>query len=370
MAHRIKHHFVPRFYLKAFASAEKRINIYNLHHNKAIQNGSLRDQCYKDRFYGDDELEQTLGVIEGYTAPVLSQIIQESSLPRKGTEEQLLLRLFVVLQLGRTSQAANRSTEMVNKLMHNVAKDFDLEDYDPDDLRFSFENPVLLPLSTAMEFGPNAISDLEINLVIAEEHQSFFTSDNPVILYNQYCEGAKDIGTTGLLNRGIQIFLPLSPKHMLIFYDKEVYKVRNRNSDITTSILDEDVFRLNLLQAINADANLYFSDWNSVRDVIKIAQGVVRYRRMERVKIQEFEEVRNQTQDVDSSTYSVLVQVYRNNPQVSLNFSFLSILRKARKVPLIERAFLYRADLNTILPEYNSPQGLGERKRFFRRIAK
>lgn len=56
-----KHHYVPRFYLKQFSSKPNRINIYNIKQKIFIEDAGLKNQCYKNRFYGaDNELEYLL----------------------------------------------------------------------------------------------------------------------------------------------------------------------------------------------------------------------------------------------------------------------------------------------------------------------
>ncbi len=42
-----RHHYVPQFYLRAFASAPRRINIFNLVRGLPINNAGLRNQCFQ-----------------------------------------------------------------------------------------------------------------------------------------------------------------------------------------------------------------------------------------------------------------------------------------------------------------------------------
>ena len=50
-----KHHYVPRFYLKHFASSPRRINVLNLKDFKPDHDGPLKDQCYRNHLYGLDD---------------------------------------------------------------------------------------------------------------------------------------------------------------------------------------------------------------------------------------------------------------------------------------------------------------------------
>src|SRR5687767_15030377 len=103
-----KHHYVPRFYLTAFASAFRRINLFNLRRQIAIKDVSLRDQCYARHLYGDNGVEQALATIESHAAAVIRGLISSRSVPRPGTADRAVLHMFVALQHVRTTgQRAN-----------------------------------------------------------------------------------------------------------------------------------------------------------------------------------------------------------------------------------------------------------------------
>jgi hypothetical protein len=103
--------------------------------------------------------------------------------------------------------------------------------------------------------------DLCFKLVINKTKEPFITSDHPVVLYNQFLEPRKKYGNnTGLACKGLEIFLPISPRHLLIFFDPDVYKVENKSNVSVDITADADVKALNLLQCISADKNLYFNE--------------------------------------------------------------------------------------------------------------
>ena len=112
-----RHHFVPRLYLKAFGSSEKQIHIFNLARELAIQNASLRDQCYKHKFYGEtDDLEDFLAEIETRVAPILKSIQKDQSLPKRGSEDHAYLFVFIAMQILRTQATASRVNMSADKL--------------------------------------------------------------------------------------------------------------------------------------------------------------------------------------------------------------------------------------------------------------
>ena len=94
-----KHHYVPKFYLRAFASASDRINLYNFKRDLFVENAALKDQCYKHRFHGTtDDLEDTLCKVESDMAPVLKNVSKNVALPRFGSEEYSILIFFAALE--------------------------------------------------------------------------------------------------------------------------------------------------------------------------------------------------------------------------------------------------------------------------------
>lgn len=83
-----RHHYVPHFYLKHFASEQRRINILNLKDLRSYRNGTLKDQCYGKHLYGlDDSIETALAKLEGFAAPVIAKTIQSFRLPVSRSDE-------------------------------------------------------------------------------------------------------------------------------------------------------------------------------------------------------------------------------------------------------------------------------------------
>ena len=200
---RKKHHFVPKLYLEAFQCASRRIHLYNLNRSLGVRNASLKDQCYRRKFYGPtDQVEQHLSTLEGHVAPLLRSIVTQTALPAEGAEEFQVLLAFVALQLLRTTVAANRINSMVDK----TTKQAYSHEVDIEAVQVGYEDPVLASLGNVSPML-DAISDLRGHLAISGR-EAFITSDNPAFKYNQYCEGVDYRGVTGALSRGLQIFIP------------------------------------------------------------------------------------------------------------------------------------------------------------------
>jgi hypothetical protein len=321
-----RHHFVPKLYLKAFRSAPKMIHIHNLAHHKTIRAASLRDQCYAHKLYGDtDDVEDVLSVFESHTAPVFQKIIEREILPPARSEEHLLLIFFVALQLTRTPLVAGRFNAISEKLVEHIAHEYPgATEADLEDFRFGSDNPTLVSLSNAADIA-YAISDLKSHLVCASKDQTFITSDNPTCKYNQYYEGLQGMGITGPLWRGLQVYLPLSPKHLLLLFDNSVYKVGKKGSDVTSAVSNGDLDTINLLQVVNADQNLYFNDWNIRHEVKRWSQEGLRYRDDDPTIVEDFVQV---GQEETSS----LIHVFERMPNVKLRLSFVRLRKRAKNL--------------------------------------
>jgi hypothetical protein len=331
---KLKHHFVPKLYLRLFASDTKKrqIHLYNFAHDKTILSVSLRDQCYKHRFHGEtDEVENALEQFEALASPVLQQIVSNSALPPDKSEERITLLLFVALQSLRTSLAAARLNTGVDKLTKQILRhDQTLKDVDFDSVRIGYDNPVLQSLAMTRDFALS-ISDLEMHLICAKDFQFFITSDNPVFKYNQFYEDVKVFSMIGGLCRGLQIFLPLSPKHILMLYDKTVYKVETRKSNVIYNITEADVTAINLFQTVIAEENLYFNDQSKSMQVVELARKGRKYRKSDVVRVDEI-------MVTTATKYRTgVMRLYQRTPNLRLRLSFVRLQKKAKQVSIEEK---------------------------------
>jgi Protein of unknown function (DUF4238) len=325
-----KHHYVPKFYLRSFSSTPKRIHLYNLDQRKAIQNVGLGDQCFGNRLYGEtDDTENALALLEDMIARVLHEIVRSSLLPRNNSPEKELLVLFVALQMVRTTGHAKRVNTMIDKMTKEAFRgDSRLDGVDLDQVRIGFHKAELFSLSLVPVLV-NAITDLQMHLVCADTQQTFITSDNPVFKYNKYLEAVKGVGVTGGLSRGLQLFLPLSPKHLLMLYDRSVYKVDTRKAMVTRGVPDSDIATLNSLQVLSAEHNLYFNDWSKEKHVASIAEKWIKRRIVDPVRVEEFVAEADDTKS--------LIAEHERLPNLRLSLSFVGIQKRARQISLQDR---------------------------------
>lgn len=333
-----KHHFVPRFYLSAFQSAPKRINLLRVDTSLEVRNASLKDQCYRHKFYGNaDDVEDILAVMEGAAATVLREVHATNTLPREGTEQHGTLFAFVAFQLLRTTVVAQRVNTFVDKTTkqaHGDDQRFKGEDLEA--LQFEFENSVLLALGS-VPVMLMALGDLRSHLLIAT-HPAFITSDNPAFRYNQYCEGIDYQGIAGPLCRGFQIFFPLTPKVCLVLYDGDVYSVPRSDRRARRSVAAaSDIEFINSMQLVSASQNVYFAEWESRNTLQELLGRVRQHRDQDPTVVQEYGH--------DTDPNLSLLHSFERTPNLSLRLSFLKIRWRARSVSLADRAKGYRKEI-------------------------
>jgi hypothetical protein len=261
MSQNKKHHYVPRFYMKRFSSNGRSINIWNIPKQRIILSANLKNQCYKNYFYGKIlEVEKALGDIEGITAEIFYRIDSLETPPLPQSPYYFTLILYVLMQYGRTVYAADMVDDMSDKIAKHVLGPIAKEKgIDFTGVKIGVKYPGKYSLAILTQAYP-LILDMQCKLIINETGVEFVTSDNPVVLYNQLLSFRKQGSNTGLASKGLQIFFPIGPHKLLIFYDHIMYRVGRRSKPVVHVSLPRDVYELNKLQACSAAKNIYFND--------------------------------------------------------------------------------------------------------------
>jgi hypothetical protein len=276
MAEHKRQHYVPRFYLAAFSpDGGRTIGIFNLNQSRVIPSGGLYTQCYEDYFYGEDaKLEKALAAgIEGPNSAVFKKIIKDGKLPVPKTEDYANLLVFMVLQSARTLSSNQEGEDLVKEFGDRLFKRMAMASgkFSPEELKdveLKMDRPVNMSIRQSVAMLP-LVLDLKAKLLVNKTPKKFITSDNPVVKTNQYLLGAFDGGVAGWAATGLQVVIPVSPELALIFYDANIYKVGNRNSDTVSVSTGSDIEALNTLQLLNAHQNAYFQ--NAVEGVEVLA---------------------------------------------------------------------------------------------------
>jgi hypothetical protein len=337
-----RQHYVPKLYLRGFQSEPRRINLYHLASRDAVKDASLRDQCYIHKFYGPSpEIEDSLASLEDVAAPVIRAICESGKPPAPGTEQHSVLLSFVGLQILRTPVARQNIKDSWVKMDAQIFGD---SEPSPESglARFS-PVPDNEALALQMKIVPQyveALADLHVHVARTGIREGLITSDNPVFKYNTYCRGIRYLGVTGAHSRGLQIFLPLSPRILLLLYDAAVYAVSEDRSTQSTygSISREDVERLNAAQIINAEECVYFADWYSSESIDRLARAHLPFKQSDIMHVDEGK--------LAGSEDSTIVHLWEKQPELPFSLPLSRLRLHAQRTPLKDRANTYRYNSN------------------------
>lgn len=193
-----------------------------------IPEAPIRGQACKDYFYGTDgHAEDTFGAIENATAPILKSIVG-GALPQPGSPDYQALMLYLALQHSRTLEAEAQFAEGSEHTMRAMLRTkFELEGNETmleglDRVRIKRNNAIGESVM-AGTIGAMLLTDLALLLVQNDSDLPFVASDAPVVAHNRLFEATRSVGTAGYANVGLQLFLPLGPRLLLLCYDPAAY---------------------------------------------------------------------------------------------------------------------------------------------------
>lgn len=327
MAEHKKHHFVPRFYLKLFSENGRSINLFNIRSRRSVIDGGLKNQCYRDYFYGKDlQTEKALSLVEGQMSRIMQSVQSNGALPGCKSEDRLTFLIHILIQHTRTAYSIDAYDEQTDKLMkYLMAPEMEKMNLSPEqiaNIKITQNDSARFVLGMATPCYPLLI-DLEWKLLRATGKNEFITSDNPVVYYNQFFSFRKLGSNTGLASRGLQIFFPVSPRHLVLLYDGNVYGVGSRKCDVIDVADVRDIEQINRLQFVSALENVYFRD--KCFPALQEFSGSERYRRPQKSHMQVFpgEETADHRKE--------LLMMSREDVRTELELSFLRILKPAKE---------------------------------------
>lgn len=283
MAKKKNQHYVPQMYLRNFASGSKKsIHLYNIPVKRKISNAPIKGQCAASYFYGKDlKIENALQDLEGLASRVIRGILDTNTLPKPLSKEAGVLLVFTIFQYARTKDMADMHDDIAEKLIKAMMEH---DSYIDKEVLEKVTIKLTKPAGLAIDSAAKSIyvaSDLKTKVLINRTAVEFITSDNPVVLYNQMFERSNPAlgSNTGLTCKGLQIFFPLSPTHLLIMYDGAAYKVGEKRSDSAFITNPNEIRQFNDLQYLNSFENLYsFSEFSDSELFIMEQRNVGRQR--------------------------------------------------------------------------------------------
>jgi hypothetical protein len=104
--------------------------------------------------------------------------------------------------------------------------------------------------------------DIDVKFITTDRIPGFVISDHPVVAYNQFAEHHPILKlyatSTGMALKGLQLFMPASPRMVLAVFDPSTYLYGGKSSVCRAG--PNDVVCLNRMQVVNALKCWYFHE--------------------------------------------------------------------------------------------------------------
>jgi len=254
-------HYVPQSYLRHFAAENgktPKIWCFDKFTRQAFKT-NVRNIAAEKHFYhpqNDQEqpVEDLLARVETEFAQARRRLLQLTDGQTLADQDRAIVALFLAAQMVRTREH-RAQLEQVNEIMRDFLMSNPTEElqrlygvYNADTIRQQQVDNLLT------DFVPTLgeiILKMKWLLLFNETDQPFWTSDNPIALFNPVNLGVR--GNLGLKCDGIQAFLPLSPSVTFAVCDPKMYA----EMPIRGNLTPENVAFQNSLQVNGATRYLF-----------------------------------------------------------------------------------------------------------------
>ncbi|MFQ4138031.1 DUF4238 domain-containing protein [Nodosilinea sp. PGN35] len=324
-------HYVPQCLLKHFdcdARKGKKINVFDIERAVVRYNQSVKEVFSQNYFYGkDNEVETFMAEkVEDPASKILDKIVDGDF--NIVDEDVLTLHRFVLSLFYRTPEASERASGFVNSQLESMVRELlSLNGFDPEEAsagRFNFYQDRLASLITVQGvIDAIILRDLRYHIIKNETASEFYISDHPVFIYNWLYRDLEYPGVTSITALGLQIFLPLSPKITLCFYDPKVYKY-GQKSLVTCVSKDEDIEILNSFQVINSDSVIGFYSQQNEAHVRRL------YERYKNINLHQYESGILSTEKEGKGRIRSTHFVFTRQAKLKKMPSFVKVKKKSR----------------------------------------
>ena len=312
-------HYIQQAYLRNFSSNSElwkpnnrkekaRIFVFNKHKNSIENIGNtsielhygqkIRTIAKEDQFYSLAMEQLMRKVYETDSPPIFDELIQNPKITILNGEEMGIVADYILLTWVRTKEHRKLLEELWVKTGRIFAEDYKGKkippnikiEVNPKFLQRVHEKSMitfLAPKSYEYKKLSHRLLNLRRKIIKTKFPHTFLTSDNPVVFFNSYYEKEKKKGNDfmniqienlkehrdfdnwvgfievrgelgkGPHNKGIEIYLPISPKICICLYDKETTKTMLTPHKINREIIlqaNEYIFshhdRLNFIKKI------------------------------------------------------------------------------------------------------------------------
>lgn len=265
-------HYIPQFYFRFFSTDGKSICLVRREDGSDVKQAAIRGQASRKNFYGNNEVEKRLAAIEAQCSSSLRKLIEAGDTQNLELQDALRVTAWLALQRSRTAAAREAGRPMQDKLLrlqlevginNDQRLDTERRQLLLDSLPFIGADMALAQLvemDVALQSAAH-LEDLDSVLLINQTNRPFIFGDAPVVLYNGYYRKVRHRGVLGFDTPGLMMFFPLTPRMLLMRFDKARYRLKRlRGGRLNVREL-KDVAALNKLQIHCSSSCIYFHDY-------------------------------------------------------------------------------------------------------------
>ena len=276
-------HFVPRLYLRNFATVGKKNRLYAYDKVTASSFHTNVENIANEAFFYDfpsvssekaesvsgtdvQAVETHLAKIEGDFAKVLRELLKEiaDGAITPSTKREFIP--FVALQLMRTREARDETVEIAQKVMQAMA------DIVAEDARNAGMEETAIHVRLKEEYKPllhaQTMFDPKMMALICgaldrhiwtvgmnESEHPFYASDHPVARHAHFSDPIRSMA--GIDSPGIEIVFPLSSRYLLSMVHRTSFPDAAVHENSIVRLTDDNVTFYNDLQVSNSHRQIY-----------------------------------------------------------------------------------------------------------------
>ncbi|OAI47797.1 hypothetical protein AYO44_08870 [Planctomycetaceae bacterium SCGC AG-212-F19] len=281
-------HYVAQGYLRNFADAGESLFAFDKKSQKSFQT-AVRNVASEKFFYDLPVSDSTTGGDPQAIEKFLAQTV-DADFPKAisalidGVEQQgcigpalkTPLACFLAVQLTRTRSLRTSLTQMSDALISAIRKSGPVST--EFEKRYKLDEKAAAAVQARFFLDPAAIGQIAAVLSghfwivgVSTTGRAFYTSDNPVVKKANASHPV--MGMSGLASPGIEIAFPLTPKYVLLLYERTFFGDKVGKHDLrAVGLPDEGVAHCNTMQVLGSRRQVYcpVDDFDLPRDVCKM----------------------------------------------------------------------------------------------------
>jgi hypothetical protein len=272
-------HYVPRFYLKNFLNEEEKFWAFHKDNRKLFltnPKGIANENYFYDQLQFDADLgieqpvEKYLGEVEALFAPFLDYLlkaIDNREITRLSEDMRAIICDFVMFQIIRTKEHRESMHQGINQFQEKLAESGWLSDeliaaMRADDSAERVKQTHLEQIFLNTDFKVNLTEILNSHIWLVFKNITdtlYYTSDHPVVKTPHLHRPFRN--DNGYKSEGIEIAMPLSSTHLLVLYERTMFKdYEGYENEILVHHDPQNVIYFNAMQVSQSYRGIYCAE--------------------------------------------------------------------------------------------------------------